>query len=114
MRGNLPDMKGIKRVRKPRGIKLDGTPSMDMCTGCMSFNCDPMAMSRAYRDKQDRRHAEGVHFPCGTNPCSCKSSLDARPQLLYGSRREAAMARVLRIAESKRIKTKEPVPPDWL
>ena len=95
-RGNVPDIKGIKKVRKPRGIKKDGTRSMDMCPGCHSFNCDHMAMSREYQRKRDRRHAQGVHFPCGTNPCSCKSSLDAKPQVI--SKRDAAIKRARRIA----------------
>jgi hypothetical protein len=61
--------------RKPRGIKLNGQPSQDMCS-CYSFGCDPMSMSREFNAKMDRRYNEGVHRACGTNPCSCKSNSD--------------------------------------
>lgn len=60
--------------RKPRGIKLNGQRSLDMCT-CYSFHCDPMTVSRAFSAKIDRRRAMGVHPPCGTNPCTCKSKM---------------------------------------
>ena len=105
MRGYRPDIKGLKKVRKPRGRKKDGTISMDMCTGCYSFNCDSMAMSRKYRDKMDRRHAEGVHFPCGTNPCTCKSSLDSKPQIISNRHYEQLrLERVEAVRKARRLK----------
>ena len=80
MRGNRPDIRGYKRVRKPRGIKKDGTRSMDLCPYCYSFNCDSGTMSQKFSQKIDRRHHAGVHPACGTNPCSCHSSLESKPQ----------------------------------
>jgi hypothetical protein len=65
--------KELKR-RKSRGIKLNGERSMDMCT-CYAFHCDPMAMSALFQAKIRKRLATGVHPPCGTMPCTCKSSL---------------------------------------
>lgn len=65
----------LKKQRKPRGIKLDGRRSKDMCPGCYSFNCDPMMMSWKFQDKIDRRIEEGVCPACGNDPCRCKSSL---------------------------------------
>ena len=69
------------KKRKPRGIKLDGTRSLDMCT-CYAFHCDPLTVSRKFRQKINNRHQLGLHPPCGTNPCSCKSSslLPQRPK----------------------------------
>lgn len=62
------------KQRKPRGIKLNGQRSLDMCT-CYSFHCDPMTVSRKFSAKISARHRAGVHPPCGTSPCTCKSSL---------------------------------------
>lgn len=45
----------MKKARKPRGIKKDGTMSEDMCSCCLSFCCDPMTMSQAWQDKVYRR-----------------------------------------------------------
>lgn len=64
-----------KKKRKPRGMKLDGTPSMDMCPYCIAFNCDPMGMSLPFQKKIDTRKAQGLCPACGANPCKCKSSL---------------------------------------
>jgi len=82
MRGDRPNLKGLKKVRKPRGIKLNGHYSMDMCTGCIAFGCDPMAMSRAFQEKKARRDNANVCVSCGNNPCKCKSSLDLKPQTI--------------------------------
>jgi hypothetical protein len=62
------------KKRKPRGIKLDGSRSLDMCT-CYSFHCDPATVSRKFSDKMRMRYGKGVHRACGSNPCTCKSSL---------------------------------------
>lgn len=35
----------VKKKRKPRGMKQDGTRSLDLCPGCYSFYCDPSTMS---------------------------------------------------------------------
>jgi hypothetical protein len=64
-----------KKARKPRGIKQDGTESMDLCTCCYSFACDPLSMSRKFREKIDKRLEAGLCPACGHNPCTCKSSL---------------------------------------
>lgn len=68
-------MTSVKKARKPRGIKLDGTRSMDMCPHCFAFHCDPMCMSRKFSQKIDRRRRSGLCRACGSNPCKCKSSL---------------------------------------
>lgn len=64
----------MKKQRKPRGIKLNGQPSLDMCT-CYSFHCDPMTVSSAFSAKIDRRRAAGLCPSCGGKKCKCKSSL---------------------------------------
>lgn len=73
-----------KKVRKPRGYKLNGRKSRDMCSGCHSFGCDPAADSPEWAAKKYRRQAAGVCVSCGANPCKCKSSLDARPPKYQG------------------------------
>lgn len=80
MRGNIPDIRGARKVRKPRGRKKDGSWSMDLCPYCYSFNCDSVTMSRKFQNKISRRFEQGVHPACGTNPCTCRSGIDARPQ----------------------------------
>jgi|GEM_PF-3281412 len=67
----------VKKKRKPRGIKQDGTPSLDMCPGCYSFFCDPTVMSDKFREKIRRRISQGLCPACGAKPCKCKSSLNA-------------------------------------
>lgn len=62
----------MKKKRKPRGWKLDGTRSEDMCT-CLRFRCDPDGISPKLRAKFDKRIAEGKCPSCGNNPCKCKS-----------------------------------------
>lgn len=62
-----------RKKRKRRGIKQDGTRSIDMCPHCYSFNCDPMCMSPRFSAKVDRRRAQGVCVSCGHKPCRCKS-----------------------------------------
>lgn len=64
-----------KKKRKPRGIKADGTRSQDLCTGCYSFGCDPMAMSYKFQAKIRKRLKAGLCPACGHKPCTCKSSL---------------------------------------
>lgn len=66
-----------KKKRKPRGKKLDGSRSMDMCPYCYAFNCDPMMRSRKWDDKVRSRLARGLCPSCGASPCKCKSSLSA-------------------------------------
>lgn len=67
-------MKQVK-ARKPRGIKKDGSKSLDMCPHCLSFYCDPTMMSHKFSDKMSKRSRMGVCRACGSNPCKCKSSL---------------------------------------
>ena len=64
-----------KKARKPRGIKKDGTKSMDLCPDCYSFHCDPMTMSSKFSAKIRNRLRKGVCGACGHNPCTCKSFL---------------------------------------
>lgn len=75
------------KPRKKRGIKKDGTRSMDMCSGCLSFGCDPFADSPAWRDKKRRRSAAGQCLSCGSNPCKCKSDGGLRvPEMRVGKK----------------------------
>jgi hypothetical protein len=48
--------------------------SVDLCTGCFAFNCDPMTMSAKFRAKVNRRLEAKVCVACGKNPCKCKSN----------------------------------------
>lgn len=96
-------MRMLKK-RKPRGIKLNGEPSLDMCT-CYSFYCDPMTVSSKFSQKIDKRIKLGVHPPCGTTPCSCKSSsaLPKRPKyvdMVPGEMTEE-LVRAIRIDQEK-------------
>jgi hypothetical protein len=66
----------IKKKRKPRGIKLNGNRSLDLCPHCFAFFCDTMTMSYKFQSKIDKRLAAGLCGACGHNPCTCKSSLN--------------------------------------
>ena len=71
------------KKRKPRGIKLTGERSLDLCDGCLSFHCDPMTMSAKFTRKITKR-LENLQCPaCGHRPCTCKSGhrdqVDVRP-----------------------------------
>lgn len=68
------------KSRKPRGRKLNGERSMDLCPCCYSFRCDPMGMSIKFQSKIHNRIKNGQCPACGrpTNYCSCKSSLKLR------------------------------------
>ena len=70
-------MRKIK-VRKPRGTKLDGSKSYNMCTGCNMPYCDPFAASEKYRQKISYRLKHKLCPACGHNPCRCKSKLDIK------------------------------------
>lgn len=72
-----------KKIRKARGTKLNGRKSMDMCEGCIAFNCDPMAMSTEFHFKTIRRKVQGLCPACGHNPCTCKSVLIKQGMSLY-------------------------------
>lgn len=65
----------IRKQRKPRGTKLNGRKSYDMCTGCYMPRCDPMAASPLYRKKIEDRLSKGLCPACGQKVCKCKSSL---------------------------------------
>jgi len=62
-----------KKARKPRGTKLNGRPSYNLCPHCYGYGCDPMTMSREFQAKIDRRLKAGVCAACGHKPCRCKS-----------------------------------------
>lgn len=66
-----------KKGRKPRGIKLSGRPSQNMCT-CLSFQCDPMGMSPMFQAKIERNRENGGCPSCGGNPCKCKSTMSKK------------------------------------
>lgn len=63
----------VKKKRKPRGIKKDGTRSFDFCPVCHMPGCDPFGGSLAYQRKVAKRREAGVCTACGHNPCRCKS-----------------------------------------
>ena len=44
-----------------------------MCSGCIAFGCDPMAMSPRFQAKVRARRDANVCVSCGWNPCRCKS-----------------------------------------
>lgn len=67
------DMKFPKQ-RKPRGIKKDGTRSIDFCDGCFKPGCDPFGGSELYRKKIEGRLDKGLCPACGHMPCKCKST----------------------------------------
>ncbi len=69
------------KVRKPRGTKLDGYRSEDMCKHCCSLGCDPMSMSPKFKQMVRYRRDNNLCQACGANPCICKSSLETKPQL---------------------------------
>lgn len=66
----------MKKARKPRGWKLTGIRSEDMCKGCLSFDCDPFTDGFRWRKKKEKRLDAGLCPSCGHNPCACKSTLD--------------------------------------
>lgn len=65
----------FRKQRKPRGIKLNGRKSYDMCTGCYMPHCDPFAASPKYREKIEKRLREGKCPACGHYHCRCKSTI---------------------------------------
>ena len=67
-------MRLFPKKRKPRGIKLNGHKSYDMCDGCYMPHCDPFAASPAYREKIYKRLHEGKCPACGQVKCKCKST----------------------------------------
>jgi hypothetical protein len=62
-----------RRRRKPRGMKLDGTKSLDMCPYCLSFHCDSASMSRKFSEKVSHRLSRGVCPSCGQDARSIES-----------------------------------------
>ena len=63
------------KKRKPRGRKLNGRKSEDMCPFCYTFRCDSYGISPKLKQKMDKRIEAGLCVSCGKNPCGCKSSL---------------------------------------
>ena len=65
------------KQRKPRSIKINGEPSLDMCSCCISFYCDPMSMSTEFRTKIRNRMRMHLCPACGqpNGFCQCKSSI---------------------------------------
>lgn len=45
----------MHKTRKPRGFKLNGHRSYDMCPHCYLPGCDPCGGSQAYRTKIEKR-----------------------------------------------------------
>ena len=70
------------KPRKPRGTKLNGEKSYDMCEGCYMPFCDSFAASEKYRHKIHSRLKTGVCPACGHNPCRCKSKLHTKTSVI--------------------------------
>lgn len=66
---------GLPKPRKPRGIKLNGKKSYNMCPDCYMPGCDPFGGSKEYRQKIDKRLREGKCPACGQAKCQCKSTM---------------------------------------
>lgn len=65
----------VPKKRKPRGTKLNGYKSYDMCPDCYMPGCDPFGGSRLYQEKVRRRLREGKCPACGHEVCQCKSTI---------------------------------------
>jgi hypothetical protein len=81
----------LKRKRKPRGTKLNGHSSYDMCIHCYMPHCDPFAASSKYRLKINRRLKQGLCPACGQVECKCKSTILTPEQ--FQKREEQRQAR---------------------
>lgn len=67
-----------KKKRKPRGKKLNGLDSYDLCEYCYSYGCDHMSMSDKFNAKIRKRMKEGKCPACGGKECFCKSDSKIR------------------------------------
>lgn len=78
------------KPRKPRGIKLNGEESYDMCDGCYMPFCDSMAASPEYYAKIHARLKAELCPACGHNPCRCKSKLKNKTTVIvtHNNRKE--------------------------
>ena len=65
----------MHKKRKPRGFKLNGHRSYNMCPHCYLPGCDPCGGSQAYRTKIEKRLDEGKCPSCGQVKCVCKSTI---------------------------------------
>ena len=66
----------MKKDRKPRGIKKDGSRSLNLCSGCGYFLCDPIFNNDGPANtKIQKRLRNGLCMGCGKtkDKCSCKS-----------------------------------------
>lgn len=93
-------MKWVK-PRKPRGRKLDGRRSQDMCPCCIAFNCDPFSMSSAFRNKVDKRREQGLCSACGGNPCKCKSKSGLKKPIMMFKKTQIAPIPIKRYDEDE-------------
>lgn len=62
-----------QKPRKPRGLKLSGEKSYDLCPHCYAPHCDSFFRNRNVED----RLKKGLCPACGqpTGHCKCKSKL---------------------------------------
>lgn len=88
------------RVRKPRGVKQDGTPSYDFCRGCYHPGCDPMALSPLMEAKISGRLRSGRCPACGklVEYCSCKSGAVSRPVMRTHNNKKERREEELRVS----------------
>lgn len=68
------------KPRKPRGIKLSGEKSYNLCPCCYSPYCDPFLR----HPNVERRLRAGLCPACGKpkGGCSCRSSLKAKSPIM--------------------------------
>lgn len=68
------------KPRKPRGIKLSGEKSYNLCPCCYSPYCDPFLR----HPNVERRLRAGLCPACGKpkGRCSCRSSLKAKSPIM--------------------------------
>lgn len=76
------------KPRKPRGLKLSGEKSYNLCPGCYSPYCDPSLR----HPNVERRLRAGLCPACGKpkDRCSCRSSLEAKVPIMvtHNNRKE--------------------------
>lgn len=95
----------MKKERKPRGIKLNGRESYDMCEHCVSYGCDPYSHNNPYfNDKKMNRSKGGVCISCGSKNCKCKSSLKVNKENRLRKEKEIRNVKYKKIIEKIKFK----------
>ena len=78
----------FKHIRKPRGTKLNGEPSYNLCSCCYSPYCDPMAR----HPRVEQRLINGLCPACGKpwDLCRCNSHNGANTIMTHNNKKDAA------------------------